>query len=55
MAFLSTGLGEKNKIVDWKALHFHLGQGQAEGRMTDLNDGRVCEALVENVHVTSKL
>lgn len=27
MAFLSTGLGGKNKMVDWKALHSHLGQG----------------------------
>lgn len=28
---------------------------QARTRMADLNDGWVCEALVENVHVTSKL
>lgn len=56
MAFLSMGLGGKNKRVVWKALHSHLrGGGQAGGRLADLNDGWVCKALVENVHVTSKL
>lgn len=28
---------------------------QAGARMADLNNGWVCEALIENVHVTSKL
>lgn len=28
---------------------------QARTRTADLNDGWVCEALVENVHVTAKL
>lgn len=48
------GLCWNNKTVNWKALK-SCAYRQDWKRLADLDNSWVCEALVENVHVTSQL